>query len=77
VKGVAKTGMQKLTGKKPEVLIDKLGARLAFERTGTRLYDALLGKCLVRRDEVKGLPIELLREFRDEGRGISRWSGMP
>jgi rubrerythrin len=66
VKGVAKTGMQKLTGKKPEVLIDKLGARLAFERTGTRLYDALLGKCLVRRDEVKGLPIELLREFRDE-----------
>lgn len=66
LKGAAKTALQKVTGKKPEVLLDKLGARLAFERTGTRLYDALLGKCLVRGDEVAGLPIELLREFRDE-----------
>jgi rubrerythrin len=66
LKGAAKTGMQKLMGRKPEVLLDKLGARLAFERTGTRLYDALLGKCLIRADEADGLPIELLREFRDE-----------
>ncbi|HEX2056570.1 MAG TPA: hypothetical protein VHF07_08750, partial [Nitrospiraceae bacterium] len=66
LKGAAKTGMQKLKGNKPEVLLDKLGARLAFERTGTRLYDALLGKCLVRKDEVEHLSIELLREFRDE-----------
>jgi rubrerythrin len=65
-KGAAKTGMQKLMGRKPEVLIDKLGARLAFERTGTRLYDALLGKCLIRSDEADGLPVEQLREFRDE-----------
>ena len=27
------------------VLMDKLGARLAFERAGTRLYDALMAKC--------------------------------
>ncbi len=27
------------------VLMDKLGERLAFERSGTRLYDALLVKC--------------------------------
>ena len=27
------------------VLADKLGERLAFERTGVRLYDALLAKC--------------------------------
>jgi len=66
LRGAAKTGMEKLKGKKPEVLLDKLGARLAFERTGTRLYDALLGKCLVRKDEVEHLSIELLREFRDE-----------
>lgn len=65
-KGAAKSGMQKLLGKKPEVLLDKLAARLAFERTGTRLYDALLGKCLIRREEVDSLPIELLKEFRDE-----------
>jgi rubrerythrin len=66
LKGAAKTGMQKLMGRKPEVLIDKLGARLAFERAGTRLYDGLLSKCLIRSDEAKGLPIERLKEFRDE-----------
>jgi hypothetical protein len=42
MKGAAKTGLQKLMGHQPEVLLDKLGGRLAFERTGTRLYDALL-----------------------------------
>jgi rubrerythrin len=64
IKGAAKAGMQKLMGRHAEVLIDKLGGRLAFERTGTRLYDALLGKCLVRRDEAKSLPIDQLEEFR-------------
>src|SRR5688500_18094111 len=44
VKGAAKTVTKKVTGKRPEVFIDKLGERLAFERTGTRLYDALLTK---------------------------------
>jgi hypothetical protein len=44
-KGVASAGMDKLKGSKPEVLIDKLGERLAFERTGTRLYEALILKC--------------------------------
>lgn len=66
LKGAAKTGMQKLMGKKPEVLLDKLGARLAFERAGTRLYDALLNKCLVRSDEANGLSLDRLREFRNE-----------
>jgi rubrerythrin len=69
LKGVAKAGLQKLTGKKPEVLIDKLGERLAFERTGTRLYEALLNKCEARRDEAGSLPLEQLREFHaDEAR---------
>jgi len=66
MKGAVKSGIQKLVGNHPEVFIDKLGARLAFERTGTRLYDALLSKCLIRRDEVKGLPLDELREFREE-----------
>src|SRR3954466_9324140 len=35
VKGVVKTVMQKALGREPTLLIDKLGARLAFERTGT------------------------------------------
>lgn len=66
VKGAAKTGLQKLTGSQPEVLLDKLGGRLAFERTGTRLYDALLAKCAVRQDEAESLPLDMLRRFRDE-----------
>lgn len=45
VKGAMKTGMQKLSGRNAEVFIDKLGERLAFERTGTRLYEALIVKC--------------------------------
>lgn len=44
VKGKAKAGMQKLKGKSPTVFIDLIGDRLAFERTGTRLYEALLVK---------------------------------
>lgn len=66
LKGVAKTGLQKLMGNQPEVLLDKLAGRLAFERTGTRLYDALLGKCAVRLDEGESLPLDQLRTFRDE-----------
>lgn len=45
LKGMATTAAGKLKGKKPEVLIDKLGERLAFERAGTRLYEAMLLKC--------------------------------
>ncbi len=44
LKGVAKAVLEKLQGHKPTVFIDKLGERLAYERTGTRLYDALLAK---------------------------------
>ena len=33
-----------LGGRKPEVLVDKLGERLAFERTSVRLYQALIDK---------------------------------
>lgn len=44
LRGLAKTALEMLRGHKPTVLIDKLGERLAYERTGTRLYDALLAK---------------------------------
>lgn len=45
LKGAATTVFEKLTGGHPEVLVDKLGERLAFERTGARLYEALIAKC--------------------------------
>jgi rubrerythrin len=44
IKGATRTLVDKVRGQTPEVLLDLLGARLAFERTGTRLYEALLVK---------------------------------
>lgn len=42
--GMAKSALKMLTGNRMQVLVDKLAERLAFERTGTRLYDALIAK---------------------------------
>lgn len=44
VKGVASTVVDTMKGTSAAVFLDKMGERLAFERTGTRLYAALLGK---------------------------------
>jgi hypothetical protein len=44
VTGMVSMGVDMLTGDKPQILLDKMAERLAFERTGTRLYDALLTK---------------------------------
>ncbi|GAA6121227.1 ferritin-like domain-containing protein [Acidovorax sp. FG27] len=44
LKGMMKAGMYKMLGQRPEMLFDKIGERIAFERGGTRLYDALLLK---------------------------------
>jgi rubrerythrin len=46
------------------VLMDKLGERLAFERAGTRLYDALLVKCQATR--AAGIPAKDVQHIRDE-----------
>ena len=43
-KGAIKKVIEKLQGHQSNVLVDKLGERLQFERTGTRIYDALLAK---------------------------------
>jgi rubrerythrin len=44
VKGAASTVAEMAKGTKATVLLDKLGERLAFERTGSRLYMTLIGK---------------------------------
>jgi rubrerythrin len=44
IKGAVKAAANVVQGKHPMVFLDLLGERLAFERTGTRLYDALLVK---------------------------------
>jgi ferritin-like metal-binding protein YciE len=44
VKGVVSTAVNALKGARPTQFIDKLGERLSFERTGVRLYEALISK---------------------------------
>lgn len=65
-KGALKTGAKKLTGSNPEILIDKLGERLAFERSGVRLYDAVLTKAQAAGEMLNGISIDQLRHFRNE-----------
>jgi ferritin-like protein len=66
LKGVVTTGLNKFSGRNPEVLIDLLGERCAFERTGTRLYDAMVMKCLALEGTGETLPIADLERIRDE-----------
>ena len=44
------------------VLMDKLGERLAFERSGTRLYDALLVKCETLGGEIQAKDVQHIRD---------------
>jgi ferritin-like metal-binding protein YciE len=44
MKHKVRTAVKAITGAMPTLLMDKLGERLAFERTGTRLYEALVSK---------------------------------
>ena len=64
--GVAQSGAALLTGKRPQVLMDKLGERLAFERAGVRLYDALLVKCAAPGSVLESGELSMLRYFRDQ-----------
>jgi len=42
--GLVKAGVSKLKGGHPSIFMDKIGERIAFERGGTRLYEALIAK---------------------------------
>jgi rubrerythrin len=42
--GAVKTAVKAITGASPTLFIDKLGERLAFERSGVRLYETLMSK---------------------------------
>jgi rubrerythrin len=69
VSGAMAMGVAMLKGDSPQILLDKLGERLAFERTGTRLYDALITKCDVMLDDQISMTIADLEGIRaDEAR---------
>jgi rubrerythrin len=44
MKGTVQTAVKAVMGEQPMLFMDKLGERLAFERSGTRLYEALVSK---------------------------------
>src|SRR5574338_7880 len=64
--GTAKQALQAVRGKNVNVLMDKLGERLAFERTGVRLYDALIEKLRQSGSFDGGPNVEALSEIRDD-----------
>jgi len=66
MKGVLKTGAKMLGGQRPHAFLDKLGERLAFERTGTRLYAAFIGKCEAAPDAADVVSLDTLRHFARE-----------
>lgn len=66
LKGMLTSGAYMLTGKRPQVFVDKLGERLAFERAGVRLYDTLLVKCDAAPGLISAEVVDELRHFRYE-----------
>ena len=65
LKGAAKSGAKMLTGRRPQVFIDKLAERLAFERGGARLYDAVYTKAIAQANELDIVSAEELMEIRN------------
>jgi len=64
-KGMLKTAFDMVRGKSPEILIDKLGERLAFERSGVRLYEAMIAKAKALEETESDL-VQVLKHIRDE-----------
>lgn len=65
-KGLAKAAMQALKGNKAIALVDKTAERLAFERTGVRLYEALLEKLDAGTSFTGGPTRDEVQTIRDE-----------
>jgi bacterioferritin (cytochrome b1) len=65
IKGAFKSGLGAVTGHRMQVLIDKIAERLAYERGGTRLYDAAIVKMIAVAD---GTPvnIERVKQIRNQ-----------
>ncbi|HLP43394.1 MAG TPA: ferritin-like domain-containing protein [Fibrobacteria bacterium] len=66
IMGVVKTGPRMGLGGNPTVFIDKLGERLAFERTGSRLFELLITKLQSGASPAGPVDVEVLRRFREQ-----------
>jgi hypothetical protein len=65
-KGVVKSAAKLMKGERRQVFIDKLAERLAYERGGTRLYDAVIAKFMAHEGELQGASLQEVTEIRDE-----------
>lgn len=66
IDGVVESIKEIVSGHRPQVLIDKLGERLAFERSGVRLYEALIARCFLISDDLPPDMLETLQDFKEE-----------
>lgn len=66
IKGAVRVAANALKGEKMPVFLDLLAERLAFERTGTRLYEALMAKHGASDAHPGGPSAKDLRVIRDE-----------
>lgn len=66
LRGVAGAVAEGMSGRRLHVLLDKLGERAAYERTGTRLYDAMLAKLPNLERLPEGIDETAIRQIRDE-----------
>lgn len=83
--GMAKTAINSVRGTRPTQFVDKLGERLAFERTGVRLYEALISKYDVfggfeggpERSELEEILLEEHEHFRLLTEVVTKLGGDP
>lgn len=63
--GIVKSGGAMISGKRLQVFIDKVAERMAYERGGTRLYDAALVK-VVALSQGTPVTIERVKQIRNQ-----------
>lgn len=66
LRGAFKAMKDKLSGQHTEALLNKMGERLAFERSGVRIYEGFIAKCEAAAASGKLPPpvdLDLLRQF--------------
>jgi bacterioferritin (cytochrome b1) len=66
IKGLAKAGIELIKGHHPNVLLDKLGERAAYERAGTRLWEAFLVKLEAGSPHAGGPTVEEVEHIRND-----------
>ena len=66
INGVFSNVVHAMSGHRISVLLDKLGERAAYERAGTRLYDAMLVKLASGADLPRGMSVAAVEKIRNE-----------